>query len=35
MMQWVKFVAMSVVVTGVSIFIIKRVGFLNTLVFGA
>jgi hypothetical protein len=35
MMQWVKFVAVTIVTVGVSIFVIRKVGFLNNLVFGA
>lgn len=34
-MQWVKFVAVTIVTVGVSIFVIRKVGFLNNLVFGA
>jgi hypothetical protein len=35
MMHWVKFVAVTIVTVGVSIFVIRKVGFLNNLVFGA
>ena len=35
MMQWVKYIAVTILTVGVSIFVIRKVGFLNNLVFGA
>ena len=34
-MQYVKFVVVTVLTVGVSIFVIRKVSFLNSLVFGA
>lgn len=34
-MSYVKYIAVTILTVGVSIFVIRKVGFLNNLVFGA
>lgn len=34
-MGWLKYIAVTILTVAVSIFVIRKVGFLNALVFGA